>query len=124
MPDRPFELGHPGPLRDQLVGAALRGEKTATSSLLVEWEEDGEARPEAGDRQATIDSDGQRVAVIEIVAVDVIRLGDADMRLALGEGEGFRSVAEWREAHEEFWSRAVDDDTQVVVEWFRLIERP
>ena len=45
------------------------------------------------------------------------------MRLALDEGEGFRSVAEWREAHEEFWRRTVDDDTQVVVERFRLVER-
>jgi uncharacterized protein YhfF len=123
MPERLCELGYPGPLRDQLVGAALRGDKTATSSLLQEWEEDGEALPQPGERQTLIDSEGRGVAVIEIVAVDVIRLADADMRLALDEGEGFRSVAEWREAHEEFWSRAVDDDTQVVVERFRLVER-
>jgi uncharacterized protein YhfF len=32
------EFASPGPLRDRLVGAVLRGEKTATSSLLVEWE--------------------------------------------------------------------------------------
>jgi uncharacterized protein YhfF len=123
MAERLCELGYPGPLRDQLVGAALRGEKTATSSLLQEWEEDGEPLPQPGERQAMVDSDGRRIAVIEIIAVDVIRLADADMRLARDEGEGFRSVAEWREAHEEFWSRTVDDDTEVVVERFRVAER-
>jgi uncharacterized protein YhfF len=45
------------------------------------------------------------------------------MRLARDEGEGFRSIAEWREAHEEFWTRTVDDDTEVVVERFRVAER-
>jgi uncharacterized protein YhfF len=39
--------------------------------------------------------------------VDVIRLADADLRLALEEGEGFRSVAEWREDHERYWNDEV-----------------
>lgn len=135
VPERVCELGFPGPLRDRLVAAVLREEKTATSSLMVEWEEDAEPLPHVGERQAVLDSGGCPVAVIEVVAVDLIRLGDADLRLALEEGEGFRSVAEWREAHEQFWNgegrphlRApsawrLDDDTQVVVERFRLVQR-
>ena len=133
--DQICEFGFPGPLRDRLVDAVLRGEKIATSSLLVEWEEDGEPLPQAGERQTVVDSEGRPVAVIEIVAVDVIRLADADLRLAVEEGEGFGSVAEWREAHERFWNDEVkpqlrggsawqlDDDTRVVVERFRLLER-
>jgi len=66
------------------------------------------------------------VAVIEIVGVEIIRLGDADMALAVAEGEDFRSVDEWREAHEEFWEASgasphLEDDTEVVVERFRLV---
>jgi uncharacterized protein YhfF len=67
------------------------------------------------------------------LAVDVIQLGDADLTLARDEGEGFESVAEWRRAHERFWGDAViptlpkgfvlTDDTQIVVQRFRLVER-
>jgi uncharacterized protein YhfF len=118
-------------MRDRLVTAVRRGEKTASSSLLVEWEADREPLPAAGDRLTVIDSDESPVALIELLAVDVIRLGDADLSLARDEGEGFESVAEWREAHERFWSDEVipelpdgltlSDDTEVVVERFRLV---
>ena len=40
------------------------------------------------------------------------------------EPEGFETVGDWREAHERFWSdREIGDDTLVVAERFRLIER-
>lgn len=133
-PERTCELGPPGDLRDRLVEAVIRGEKIATSSLLVDWEDEAEALPHLGERQTVVNSDGRPAAVIEIVAVDVIRLGDADLRLAREEGEGFLSVAEWREAHERFWNddvrprmcrnsaRRIDDDTRIVVERFRVVE--
>jgi uncharacterized protein YhfF/GNAT superfamily N-acetyltransferase len=128
------EFAFPGPLREALVAAVLSGAKTATSSLWIEWEEDGEALPAPGERETVIDSDGRSVAVIEIVGAEAIRLGDADLQLALDEGEGFRSVAEWRAAHERFWNDEVrpelrdppdwrlDDDTLIVVQRFRLVE--
>jgi len=135
MTDVLCEFGMPGPLRDRLVAAVLRGEKTATSSLLVEWEEEGEALPTAGQHQLVVDSDGQGVATIEVVQIDVIRLGDADLRLAIDEGEQFETVAQWREEHERFWNEnslpnlpehlgySLTDDSLVVVERFRLVER-
>jgi uncharacterized protein YhfF len=75
------------------------------------------------------------VAVIETTAVRVIRLGDVDLAHALGEGEGYRSVAEWRAGHERFWHSpkvrnelgdpefTVNDDTLVVAQTFLLLER-
>ena len=74
-----------------------------------------------------------RIAVIELTAVRVIRLADVDLAHALGEGEGYTTVAEWRTGHEEFWHSAemraalddpdftVDDDTLLVAEEFRLV---
>ena len=117
-------------MRDQLVGAVLSGAKTATSSLLAEWEADAESLPKVGERMTVVDSDENPVAVVELVAVDVIRLGDAGPRLARDEGEGFKTVSEWREAHERFWGDQVPadrvepltDDTRIVVERFRLVE--
>jgi uncharacterized protein YhfF len=123
----------PGPQRDRLVFAVLNGEKTATSSLLAEWLLDDEELPAAGERREVLDSNDSPVAVIETTAVDVIRLGDVDLALAREEGEGFESVAEWREAHERFWAEEViprlpatmsgplNDDAKIVVVRFRLV---
>lgn len=134
-PERICEFARPGPLRDGLIAAVLRGEKTVTSSLLVEWEEEGQPLPVAGERQRIVDSDGQTVAVIELLAVNVLKLGEVDLRLALEEGEGFRSVEQWRESHERFWNQArgedsagasacaLDNGTLVVAERFRLVEQ-
>jgi uncharacterized protein YhfF len=122
-----------GPERDRLVGAVLKGEKTATSSLLAEWVLDDQELPVVGDRREVLDSADNPVAVIETTAVDVIRLGEADLTLAHEEGEGFESVAEWRQAHERFWIEDViprlpknlagplNDNAQIVVVRFRLV---
>lgn len=128
------EFAFPGPLRDQLVAAILDGRKTTTSGLVADYEHENEPLPQPGLRQAVIDSAGQRVAVIEITAVRVLRLADVDLAHAVGEGEGYATVAEWRAGHERFWHSAevreslgdpgftVDDDTLVVAESFRLLE--
>ena len=130
-----IEFAFPGPLRDQLVAAVLDGTKTTTSGLAADYKREGSPLPRPGLRQAVIDSAGDPVAVIETTAVRVIRLGDVDLAHALGEGEGFTSVAEWRAGHELFWHSAqvreelgdpaftVDDDTLVVALTFRLISK-
>lgn len=128
------EFAFPGPLRDQLVAAILSGDKTTTSALLAGYERDGEPLPRPGQREAVVDSAGRRVAVIETTAVRVVRLGDVDLAHAIGEGEGYSSVAEWRAGHEHFWHSAeirselgdpeftVNDDTFVVALTFSLLE--
>ncbi|SRR6266581_3518962 len=128
------EFAFPGPLRDQLVAAILAGRKTTTTGLAVEYQTGGDLLPRPGQRYAVIDSAGHRVAVIETIAVRELRLGDVDLAHALGEGEGYTSVAQWRAAHERFWHSAqmrevlgdpqftVSDDTLVVAEEFRLVE--
>lgn len=126
------EFAFPGPLRDQLVAAVLAGRKTTTTGLVADYEREGEPLPEPGLRQAVADSAGNLVAVIETTAVRVIRLGDVDLAHAIGEGEGYASVAEWRAGHERFWHSpemrealgdpdfTVSDGTLVVAHTFRL----
>ena len=127
------EFAFPGPLRDQLVAAILAGEKTTTTGLVADYEHENDPLPTPGLRQVVVDSAGLGVAVIETTAVRVIRLADVDLDHALGEGEGFTSVAQWRAGHEQFWHSAemrqalgdptftVGDDTLVVAQEFRLI---
>ncbi|MFG2904419.1 MULTISPECIES: ASCH domain-containing protein [unclassified Kitasatospora] len=128
----PAEFAFPGPLRDQLVAAILDGAKTSTTGLVADYEHEGEPLPLPGECAAVLDSDGRRVAVIETTDVRVVPLAEVDLQHALDEGEGCTSVAEWRAAHEEFWSSpelldalddpefTVDDTTPVVLQRFRL----
>ncbi|MBT1635109.1 ASCH domain-containing protein [Clavibacter michiganensis] len=132
-PDLPIvEFAFPGPLRDQLVAAIATGEKTSTSSLLIQYAVDGEELPVVGSRGTVIDSAGRPVLVIETTAVEVRRLADVPLAHAVDEGEGFATVAEWRAGHEGFWTSAevlaelpagfrLDDDAEVVMERFRVL---
>jgi uncharacterized protein YhfF len=128
-----FEFAFPGPLRDKLVTAVLDGTKTTTTALLQDYEIDGEPLPVVGTRAAVVDSADRRIAVIELTEVRVRRLGDVDVDHAHDEGEGHDSVAAWRAGHEDFWhgpdyrgwlgnpAFTVDDDTQAVLQRFRLV---
>jgi uncharacterized protein YhfF len=128
------EFAFPGPLRDQLVAAILSGAKTSTSSLVMEYERENEPLPEVGQLSAVLDSEGRRVAVIEVTEVRIVRLADVDLQHALDEGEGDESVQQWRSGHEKFWQSAevraemddprftVNDDTLIVAERFQLID--
>jgi uncharacterized protein YhfF len=135
---RPAEFGFPRTdLRRRLVDAILRGEKTSTTGLLSDAERDDEALPGVGERFALIDELDRVVGVIETTEVFVTTIGEVDLPFAIEEGEGFTSVQEWREAHEEFWLSYADetrarlsdpdwrptDATPIVCERFRLVER-
>lgn len=122
-------------MRDQLVAAVLRGEKTSTTGLYEEYVRTGERLTEVGSHALVIDSEGHGVAVIETTSVEVKRMGDVDLAFAVDEGEGFETVAQWRDAHVRFFESpelaavlgdppvAIDDGTLVVCERFRVVER-
>jgi uncharacterized protein YhfF len=129
------EFAFPGPLRDRLVTAVLSGEKTTTTGLVAEYEHYREPLPRVGERERVIDSAGVGVAVIETTEMRVIPLSEIAAQHAIDEGEGYRSVAEWRAGHEEFWHSdemraalgdpefTVDDSTPVVAVRFTVVER-
>ena len=132
------EFGFAGTdLRRRLVDAILRGEKTAGTGLLADYQRDGDQPGSPGDRQVLLDFDDRPVAIIEITDLTIRRMGDVDLEFAIAEGEGFESVADWRAAHERFFGSYIDeirvgigdpdwqltDDTLVTCERFRLVER-
>jgi len=124
------EFAFPGPERDRLAEAILDGRKTATTSLMTEFIHDHEPLPSSGRRTILVNSDNQPVAVLRYASVSVTRLGVVTWQHVLNEGEGYKSLAEWREAHESFWTSAnmrqaldvpnfiVDDQTLVVLATF------
>ena len=104
-------------------------------ACVIMWSVANEPLPKVGQLSAVVDSQGRRVAAIEVTEVRVVRLADVDLQHALDEGEGDESVAQWRAGHERFWhspearaelgdaSFSVNDDTLIVAERFRLVHR-
>lgn len=119
-----MELGTPGEMRQWLNGLVLAGTKCATAGLLSEYDTEGEVLEHIGERLALLDDNNAKVAEIEITDVAVVPSKGVTWEFAQAEGEGFRSISHWREAHTKFWDREgqhVDDDTSVVCLWFRLL---
>jgi uncharacterized protein YhfF len=112
-------------LRRKLVESVLRGDKTATSGLRSDHApHTDEPLPQIGDTSLLLDFDDEPVAVLEATEVRVLRVADVNLAFAIDEGEGFETVADWRRAHEEFWAdEEIDDDTLIVTERFRVVER-
>ena len=127
----------PGELRDRLTALALDGTKTATAGLAVDHVIDGSMPSRPGDREVLLDSASRPVAVVEITRTQLSTIALVDDEFARAEGEGFADAADWRAAHERFWSGHIDDlraglrdprfeltdSTIVVCEWFRVVER-
>jgi uncharacterized protein YhfF len=128
------EFGFAGPLREKLVAAILSGQKTASAGLLEEFRREGLPIVAAGTRELVVDSNGQGVAIIENIEVEIKRMVDVDLAFAIDEGEGFQTVDQWRDAHTRFFTSpetvallgdppvTIDDDTLVVCFRFRVVE--
>ncbi|MSO94474.1 MAG: ASCH domain-containing protein [Thermoleophilia bacterium] len=128
------EFAFPGPLRERLVAAIMNGLKTTTTGLYEEYLRAGRALEEVGSQALVIASDGRPVAMIETTAIELRRLSDVGLQFAIDEGEGFETLEAWREAHVRFFtseemvaalgepSVAIDDDTILVCETFRLVQ--
>lgn len=133
-------FGHDGDggLGDRLVAAVLRGDTTATSSLLVEHRSGDEPLPRVGELLALTDRAGRVLGVVETTGVAVVPMDEVGDDVARDEGEGFADAGAWRRAHEACWRSTADlvradagdpawelrPDEPVVVERFRLVEAP
>jgi uncharacterized protein YhfF len=130
LPDTPadvFSFGDSPQMADELGALIVSGVKTATTSALWAYEP-GEAIPEVEHLSIVLDGSGAPLCVIETTEVRQLPFADVDAVFAYDEGEGDRSLAYWREAHERFFSRtlpkfgkAFDETMPVVCERFRVI---
>ena len=121
---RTLALGTPGELRVNLNTLVLAGVKTATAGLLGEYAEEGEELEHVGERLALVDDQDMLVGVVEVTGVEVTRFAEVPWDFAHSEGEGDRSIEEWRAGHSAYWARVgtpVTDDTQIVCVRFRLV---
>jgi uncharacterized protein YhfF len=123
---RAFGLGRPGEMRTRLNRLVLDGTKVATAGLWSsDYEADGEAIDEVGERQVLLDDNDERVAVVEVTRVETHRFADVPWEFADAEGEGFRDIQQWRDGHRSYYARegiTVSDDDLVVCVWFAVVD--
>jgi len=123
-----FAFGDSPGLADELAALVLAGRKCATASLPAEFTSVGDPLPAAGDVGIVRRGDGSPVAVIEFVEVRQIPFQSVDAAFAADEGEGDGSLAWWRAAHREYFSRVCarlggrfDETTPVICQRFSLV---
>jgi uncharacterized protein YhfF len=112
-------------MRDRLNGLVLEGKKVATAGLWChDYELDGEAIDEVGERQVLLDSDEQPIAKVVVERVETYRFADVPWEFADAEGEGFDSVDDWQRGHRSYYAAEgveVSDDDEVVCVWFSVV---
>ncbi len=119
-----FSFGDSPALADELLALVLEGRKTATCGALSQFGEGGEPMPQVGRRDIVLDGQGHPAAVIETTEVSVRRFDEVDEEFARDEGEGDRTLAYWRRAHETYFARngGFAPDMEVICERFRLVQ--
>ncbi|EPH95185.1 ASCH domain protein [Enterococcus faecalis 13-SD-W-01] len=88
---------------DELLELVLAGKKTATSSAKELYERDNDPFPAAGEYSILLDGKEEPKAVILTTKIEEYPFDEVPAAFAYREGEGDRSLAYWREVHEQFF---------------------
>ena len=90
---------------NELGDLAKTGVKTATCSLVWEYEAENEELPKVGDISIITNWDGEPLCIIETIEVQVKAFNEVEKKFAYDEGEGDRSLAYWRKVHWDVFSK-------------------
>jgi len=116
-------------LADRLADLVAQGSKRATAALLRDWQSGKEpVFPKPGDLWLLVGAGSRPVCVVETARVETRAFAEVDSVFAWNEGEGDRTLADWRAGHRRYFaaqaaaeSFAFDESTPVVLERFRVI---
>jgi uncharacterized protein YhfF len=101
-----WSFGDTEEMANELGGLVKAGIKTATCSLMWQYEAEGdEDLPKVGGVSVITDGEGTPLCIIETVEVEIRPYNQVDESFAYDEGEGDRSLSYWRRAHWDFFSR-------------------
>ena len=95
---------------DDLLALVIDGTKTATASALWDYEAEGEELPTVGTLGIVLDGAGRPRALVVTSGVRTVPFAEVDEEHAHAEGEGDRSLASWREVHEDFFTKHASHD--------------
>ena len=123
-----WAFGGTDSMADGLAALVLEGKKTATASWYDEYVFDKEPIPETGAYSIILDSKDEALCVIRNYSVSLVPFIEVTAWHAYLEGEGDRSLRQWRNVHEDFFSDAAerigdrfDERGKVVLEKFEVV---
>lgn len=118
-----WSFGDNPQMADNLAERVRKGEITATSSLIDRYKGAELALPIAGDKNIILTSTKKPSSLIQILTVNQVPFHQIDINHA--KNEGYKSVADWKREHHEFFARAYahfSDESIVVCETFRVLK--
>ncbi|MGB3827349.1 MAG: ASCH domain-containing protein [Ornithinimicrobium sp.] len=124
LPPPAWSFGSSEQEADELLALVLAGTKTATSSARREYEADGTDLPTPGMLAIVMDGAQRPRALIRTTHVEVVPFGAVPPEHADAEGEGDRSLEQWRRAHAAFFAGPegrIDPEMLVVLERFVVL---
>lgn len=115
-----FSFGDGPALADNLARLVLAGVKRATC-----WAASDGLTTHVGKRMVMLDGAGRPAAVIETIELVMRRFDEVGEAFAFDEGEGDRTLAYWRRAHQSYFERqgTFAPDMPLWCERFRLVAR-
>jgi uncharacterized protein YhfF/ribosomal protein S18 acetylase RimI-like enzyme len=115
-------------LAHELVELVLHGPKRATAGLCELNDTMPQVAPVAGGYSVVTEHDGTPRAVIRTTVLDRRPFSEVDAAFAWDEGEGDRTLADWKAGHCQFFTRELaalgrefDDGMKVDLERFELL---
>jgi uncharacterized protein YhfF len=127
VPPQAWSFGDEPELAEKLLAAVLAGDKTATSSALWDYDDEGAPLPMVGELSILLDGAGHPRALIRTTSVETTTFDQVDEDFAAAEGEDDRTLESWREGHEAYFRRNLPEgrefttDMPVVCERFELL---
>lgn len=106
----------------------LKGVKVATCSLKHWYQSSGIPLPQVGGLYVITSWAGEPTSIIEITSVIESRFCDVSQDFAYSEGEGDKSLADWRRTHWAFFERECldigivpNEEMKLILERFKVV---
>lgn len=127
-PVTPYEAWAFGDAPDALAALVCEEKKAGTASVYDLYTlDESEALPRVGDYSIILNAQSHAVCLIETTALRVLPFEEVPASHARKEGEGDGSLAYWREVHQAFFSKELEEyglsfshDLRVLCEEFAL----
>jgi uncharacterized protein YhfF len=124
------QFGDNPKLANELGDLILSGAKTATCSALREYQAEQASIPIIGTLTIVLDGAENPLCIIETTDVQLCSFIEVDAQFAYEEGEGDRTLRDWRQEHWKYFSRVLPKlgespslEMLLVCERFRVVHR-
>src|SRR5579859_2195801 len=123
-----FYFGNTESSANSLADLVVKGEKTATSSLLWTLEQENRPMLQVGDYSIVTTWDKAPVCIVETIELSIVPFKDVDAQFAYDYGEGDRTLAWWKEHIWDYYAqecaaigRQATEDMPILCERLRVV---